>query len=145
MNKETRYAYSEIVEILTKIEVKYVELIPVKMRQYFTYNKLPDYKQHINIEKPLKEQNLSRKTINLLALLNMKYWTTKNQHKEELMSLYKNNEMLYRERYSSDNIFKNKKEETAVVENANLPAEIKKETFFKKVISFIKRLFNKTN
>ncbi|MGN1351500.1 MAG: hypothetical protein ACI4VE_01740, partial [Clostridia bacterium] len=37
------------------------------------------------------------------------------------------------------------KQETTVVENTNLPVEIKKETFFKKLISFIKGLFNKTN
>jgi hypothetical protein len=49
-----------------------------------------------------------------------------------------------REKYNPDSIFKNKKEET-FVENTNLPVEIKKETFFKKLISFIKGLFNKTN
>ena len=49
-----------------------------------------------------------------------------------------------REKYNPDNIFKNKLEET-VVENTNLPAEIKKETFFKKLISFIKGVFNKNN
>lgn len=48
------------------------------------------------------------------------------------------------EKYNPDNIFKNK-QESAVIENTNLPVEIKKETFFKKLISFIKRLFNKTN
>lgn len=144
MNKETRIAYAEIVEILTKMEFKYVEMIPIKMREYFTYNKSPDYKQHINSKQPLKEQNLSKKTINLLALLNMKYWTKKSKHKEKLMNSYKNNEILYREKYNPDNLFKNKQEST-VIENTNLPVEIKKETFFKKLISFIKGLFNKTN
>lgn len=37
------------------------------------------------------------------------------------------------------------KEEKRAVENTNLPVEIKKETFFKKLINFLKRVFNKTN
>ena len=43
-----------------------------------------------------------------------------------------------------DNIFKEKKEKI-VIDNTNLPIEINKETFFKKLISFIKGLFNKNN
>ena len=39
---------------------------------------------------------------------------------------------------------KNKKEETDI-EKINLSIEIKKETFFKKLISFMKGLFNKIN
>ena len=47
-----------------------------------------------------------------------------------------------REKYNPDNIFKNKKT-TQIKENNNLPEAIKKETFFKRLIKNIKKLFKK--
>ena len=43
-----------------------------------------------------------------------------------------------REKYNPDNIFK-KREEEILRENANLPVEIKEESFFKKLVNFIKK------
>ena len=78
----------------------------------------------------------------------LNYWCESEEQKHNFIKHLNENEIRYqeelREKYNPDNIFKNKKEEI-VVENTNLPVEIKKETFFKKLISFIKGLFNKTN
>jgi len=83
----------------------------------------------------------------VLANIFRDYWATPYQ-KERIEAKEKYDleklEEEKRQQYNADNIFKNKKEEI-VVENTNLPVEIKKETFFKKLISFIKGLFNKSN
>ena len=145
MNVESRLAYSEVVEILSKMEPQYSEKIPIKLREYFTYNKLPNYTEHINMELPLKKQNLSRKTINILTLLNLKYWTKTQKHKEELMKRYQENE----EKYSPNNMFKNRNK---VIENVDktdnpesviLPAELKTDSFITKIINVIKRNLKK--
>ena len=86
-------------------------------------------------------------TIIIFALLKLNYWCSEEERKSFIKKLNEN-EILYqeqlREKYNPDNIFNNKQEQT-VVENKDLSVEIKKETFFKKLISFIKGLFSKTN
>lgn len=138
MTNESRLAYSEVVEILTKMDAKYVEKVPLKLREYLTYNKLPNYVQHINMEQPLKEQQLSKKTISLLAMLNLKYWTKTKEHKEELIKLYNDNETKYQEKYSYNNIFK-KKDEVKIEEKEELQLVVIKENIIQRIFNKIKK------
>ena len=148
MNIETRQAYSEVNTFLNLIGEELSGEIPIKLRKFFKREMDKSYIPIINPDKPIIEQNLKRKTIVIIAGLNINYWCKDPEKKKELLETYSNNERIYqeelREKYNPDNIFKNKQEET-VGENINLPVEIKKETFFKKLISFIKVLFNKAN
>ena len=148
MNIETRQAYSEVNTFLDLIGEELSGEIPIKLRKFFKREMDKSYIPIINPDKPIIEQNLKRKTIVIIAGLNINYWCKDPEKKKELLETYSNNERIYqeelREKYNPDNIFKNKQEET-VGENINLPVEIKKETFFKKLISFIKVLFNKAN
>ena len=90
---------------------------------------------------------MSEITKAILANIFRDYWATPYQKErieaKEKYDLYKIEEEK-RKRYNPDDIFKNAQEQKPV-ENTNLPVEIKKETFFKKLINFIKGLFNKTN
>ena len=148
MNLETRQAYAEVNMFLSLIGKELEEEIPIKLREFFKREMDKSYIPMIISDKPMTEQGLKRKTIAIIAGLNINYWCKDPEKKKELLEAYFNNEKIYQEelriKYNPDNIFKNKKEET-VVENTNLPVEIKKETFLKKLISFIKGLFNKTN
>ena len=147
---DNRYAYSEIVEILGNLDVYYVEKLPIRLREFFTYNKLPDYIRHINIGQPLSSQNLSQKTVTILAILNLRYWVENDDKKKELVNEYKRNEEECEERYSSDNLFK-KSVESQVSENVhkteeikeNSLIEIKQENIFKRFWNFIRRKFKK--
>ena len=47
-----------------------------------------------------------------------------------------------RKKYNPDNIFKKRTKEKNVSKN-NLPIELKKEKFFKKLVKFIKNIINK--
>ena len=142
-----KLAYAEVNTILNHMDKKYVIKIPQKLREFFLENSL-DNNVVFNPRIPLEEQELQKETFSILAMLNLNYWCESEEHKQELINTYKEQDIIKeeksRELYNPDNIFKNKREARGG-ENTNLPVEIKKETFFKKLINFIKGLFNKTN
>jgi len=142
-----RQAFTEVLEVLKYTSKNIVEKIPEKFIMFLKDNKDEGYIANIDFSKPNWEDEVKQETQAILALIYRDYIVSPEkrselikEEKEEQMRI--ENEI--REKYNPDNIFKNKKEE-ATVENINLPVEIKKETFFKKLISFIKGLFNKTN
>ena len=71
---EINYSYAEVLEVLGYMEDKYVKKIPKLLIEFFRENSSQDYKKHINPYIKLKNQNLQRKTLAILAMLNNKYW-----------------------------------------------------------------------
>ena len=143
-------AYSEVDKILSFMEIRYVEKVPKKMREMFKNEKLQDYEPNIDKNIPLEEQQLERKTLAILAMLNLNYWCENEEEKEELIRAYsindKNRNEELREKYNPDNIFKNKNKEREVeqiTEEITAIAEYKKENFIKKLLNKIKRLFTR--
>ena len=147
ITKEYAMAYTEVIEILKYVPDEDVQKIPEEKLVFYKTNMDNEYNYKLDMTKEFEEQEMSEITKAILANIFRDYWATPYQ-KERIEAKEKYDleklEEEKREKYNPDNIFKNKKEET-VVENTNLPIEIKKETFFKKLISFIKGLFNKTN
>lgn len=143
-------AYSEVDKILSFMEIRYVEKVPKKMREMFKNEKLQDYEPNIDKNIPLEEQQLERKTLAILAMLNLNYWCENEEEKEELIRAYSNNDKKrneeLREKYNPDNIFKNKNKEREVeqiTEEITAIAEYKKENFIKKLLNKIKILFTR--
>ena len=143
-------AYSEVDKILSFMEIRYVEKVPKKMREMFKNEKLQDYEPNIDKNIPLEEQQLERKTLAILAMLNLNYWCENEEEKEELIRAYSNNDKKrneeLREKYNPDNIFKNKNKEREVeqiTEEITAIAEYKKENFIKKLLNKIKKLFTR--
>ena len=143
-------AYSEVDKILSFMEIRDVEKVPKKMREMFKNEKLQDYEPNIDKNIPLEEQQLERKTLAILAMLNLNYWCENEEEKEELIRAYSNNDKKrneeLREKYNPDNIFKNKNKEREVeqiTEEITAIAEYKKENFIKKLLNKIKRLFTR--
>ena len=135
-------AYSEVDKILSFMEIRYVEKVPKKMREMFKNEKLQDYEPNIDKNIPLEEQQLERKTLAILAMLNLNYWCENEEEKEELIRAYSNNDKKrneeLREKYNPDNIFKNKNKEREVeqiTEEITAIAEYKKENFIKKLLN----------
>ena len=147
VTKEYAMAYKEVIEILKYVPDEDVKKIPEEKLEFYKNNMDNEYNYKLDMTKEFEEQDMSEITKAVLANIFRDYWATPNQ-KEKIEAKEKYDleklEEEKREKYNPDNIFKNKKQET-VVENTNLPVEIKKETFFKKLISFIKGLFNKNN
>ena len=139
-------AYSEVDKILSFMENKYVEKIPYKMRELFKNEKSKNYEPNIDVKVPLDQQNLKRKTLSILAMLNLNYWCESEQEKQELIAIYAENdkkrEEELREKYNPDNIFK-KKEKLEKVEETTALIEYKEESFIKKILNRIRALFRK--
>jgi len=142
-----RQAFAEVLEVLKHTSKSIVEKIPEKFIMFLKDNKDNEYIADIDFSKPNWEDEVKQETQAILALIYRDYIVSPEKKSELIREEQEEQiriEKEIREKYNPDNIFKNKKEET-VIENTNLPVEIKKETFFKKLISFIKELFNKTN
>ncbi|MCL2354656.1 MAG: hypothetical protein FWC68_02005 [Oscillospiraceae bacterium] len=156
VNTETRQAYSEVNTILNLIGNKYTDKIPSKIRDVFAREMDTEYVPEIDINKPVKEQNLKRKTIAIISALNLQYWCEDEAKKQELKEAYKQNgikhEQELREKYNPDNIFKNKTETTVgafredePVRNTlcALPTTIEPLPLYKRILNKIKGIFKR--
>ena len=149
MNIETRQAYSEVNKFLELIGEEMTNKIPLKLRNFFKREMDQNYIPTINTNIPIKEQNLKRKTIAIIAGLNLQYWCQDEERKKELLEVYCNKEKKYqeelREKYNPDNIFKKHAQESAI-EEKNIENEFDlveyKESIFKKLINKIKNIFH---
>ena len=147
ITKEYAMAYKEVVEILKYVPNKDVQKIPEEKLEFYRTNMDKEYNYQLDLTKEFEEQEMSDITKAILANIFRDYWATPHQKERiEAKEKYdlKKLEEGKRKKYNPDNLFKEKKEE-AVIENTNLQIEIKKETFFEKLINFIKGLFNKNN
>lgn len=140
-------AYAEVNEILSLMDNKYIEKIPVKMRKMFENERQKDYNPEIKVNIPLDEQNLQRKTFAILAMLNLNYWCEDEEEKQKLIQIYAENDKIreeeLREKYNPDNIFK-KKNTNEQTENNNVALiEYRKENFIKRILRMIINLLKK--
>lgn len=149
MENNLSKAYAEVLLILSYMEQKYIDMIPKKLLELFDDEKDKNYQPNINLNISLAEQNLQRKTLTLLAMLNLNYWCEDEKEKQELIAIYAENdrkkEEELREKYNPDNLFKKKEKKEKVEEPQESTAliEYKEEKFFKrlinKIISFFRR------
>ena len=79
---ETMMAYSEIYTILNVLEDSYASRVPRQLKAFFEEERLKDYEPQIDLEVPLTEQNLQRKTIVLLGILEVNYWCDSKEERE---------------------------------------------------------------
>ena len=144
-------AYAEVDSILELMDTKYLLEIPNQIREMFKTKKANNYTKKIVANIPLQEQNLYPETLEILAALNYHYWCKDEKKKKELLKLYYENESKkeqeIREKYSPDNIFKEKQMKSSVHENEENVAMtiIEKESIWSKIINFMKKIFNKNH
>lgn len=147
MENNLSKAYAEVLLILSYMEQKYIDMIPKKLLELFDDEKDKNYQPNINPNISLAEQNLQRKTLALLAMLNLNYWCEDEKEKQELIAIYAENdrkkEEELREKYNPDNLFKKKEKEEKVEEPQESTAliEYKEEKFFKRLINKIISFF----
>lgn len=143
----TRQAYSELDEFLDLLSSEQKNQIPLKLREFFKREKDPNYVKNINLNEPIKNQNLKEETLALIALLNLQYWCKDEQEKERLKKVYIKNEKEYqeklREEYNPDDIFKKKtsiaqKEQEKIKNNQIIEY---KDSLIKRIINKIKNIF----
>lgn len=140
-------AYKEVLVILEHVPEEDVKKIPDKMINMFNIKQDTNYIYELDENMPFEEQKMLTETKAILANLYRDYWATPEEReqiiaKENYERVKEEEEK--REKYNPDDLFKNRRiERSESVEEPqnNLPIELKKENFFSRLISFIKKLF----
>ncbi len=148
MKEEYREAFSEVAQIINLMPSNLVSRIPLEFKQIIQAEKSKTYIP--NITEPIEQCALKTETIIILALIYRDFLCSKEE-RENLIARDTNNlvefEKELREKYDSDNIFKNRnttqyfqeeyqKEQTAIV-------EYKEKNFLQKLFDRIKHLFKR--
>lgn len=144
MNINRRKAYREIYEILNLMEEEYTKKIPDKLKRLFQEEKDDTFKPYINSMIPLDEQNLQEDTYTILAILYINYWYESEQEKQELIELFNNVDKQELEKYSVDNLFKNRQQNKVVEEeHTEQSLTVIEESIWTKIKNKIIRLFKR--
>ena len=145
VNVEYKIAYNEVLEILKHISKEEYNKIPQNIIKTFKLNASSENNFRYNPNKTLQEQNVSETTRTIIAILFRDYWAT-NEQKEKIISV-QNKEREKIEKYNTDAIFKTKNtganEQNSLIEETRMIV-VNEEKWYKKLISLIKGLFNKT-
>lgn len=143
-------AYSEVLEILKYISKEDYEKIPNSKIELFETNHNKEYIFKYNPNRTLDEQNVSKTAKAIIAILFRDYWATEIQ-KEKIITKQnydrKQLEEKKKERYNSDNLFKNNEKKINLdgtkQEQKLALIEINNIKWYKKVWKFITRFFSK--
>lgn len=154
-SNEQTIIYSEVYGILDMLGQEYINAIPKKMYDFIKENKDVNYNPIYNIEKPLAEQNIKKRTAAFICMLHYKYWCKTDEERAEINKILSDNERKIKEKYSVDNIFKKDrvKENFKTTEQQEVKQEEKiaankelvkyQEKWYTKFVNFIKRFFIK--
>ena len=144
VTKEYAMAYTEVVEILKHVSDEDVKKIPEEKLEFYKSNMDNEYKYKIDITKKFEEQEMSDITKAILANIFRDYWATPYQ-KERIIAHENYDrqkiEKQKNDKYNPNDIFKIKNKNQEEKAN-NLPVE-HKEKFYKKILGFLKKIFNK--
>lgn len=120
-------AYAEVDHIIHHMNERYLEMLPSKLVNFFAEMKDPEYEVYVDPRKPLQSQNLQQYTLEIIALLHLKFWCEDEERKKELYNRMETNQVKFeeklREKFNVDNIFDNEKNQT-VKEDLSKPKKI---------------------
>lgn len=147
--EDIRKRLVEVEYILKKLDDEYIRKIPKEIWDYIEENKDKNYIYNYDESKTLAQQKLSIDTISILTYINMEYLLDEKDKKEMEELLRKDYiiaEEKKKEKYNSDDIFKNKsRENLSEQEENNLPIEVKIEKWYDKIFEFLRKIFKGGN
>ena len=155
----TKEMYSEVYGILKALGDKYINKLPKTVLKVITESKEENYNPEYSMSIPLKEQDINRKSLAMIALLHYNYWCETEEERKKFKNMLETNEEKHQkemqEKYSNDKIFNKvttKIEEETISEKVDRFVESSnqstaniveyKQSFFNKIIDKIKRWFN---
>lgn len=147
--EEKTKVYSEIYIILNMLDKKYIEKLPIKLKNLINTQKSDVYISTNKISNPLSKYELQKETLAMLAIFYVNYWCESENEKEELENKFYNNEVKLRsellQEYSYDNLFKKKQIEyettSLIVQNQHSITSKEKKSLLSKIIEKIKVIF----
>ena len=142
-------AYKEVIEILNYVPKESVDKIPKTMIDTFKTKMDKEYDFTVDVNKSFEEQDILEETKAIFANIFRDYWATPYQ-KERIEAKEKYDRQKLEEekmkKYNPEDIFKKKQQinESKTVENynENLPMEVKKDSFYIKIINLFKKFFH---
>ena len=102
-------AYAEVDYIIHHMNEKYINKIQEKLLNFFSTIKDPNHEIYVNPRVPLQNQNLKKYTLEIIALLHIKYWCEDEERRqmlyEKMMENQRKLDAHMREKYNIDNMF----------------------------------------
>lgn len=155
----TKEMYSEVYGILKALGDKYINKLPKTVLKVITESKEENYNPEYDMSIPLKEQDINRKSLAMIALFHYNYWCETEEDRKKIKNMLEINEEKHQkemqEKYSNDKIFNNattKIEEETISEKVDKFVEVSnqstaniveyKQSFLNKIIDKIKQWFN---
>ena len=141
-------AYSEVYSFINALGDSYIAKIPTSIYNTIKENRDINYNPKFDANQKITKDMISQEGLSLIAALNLQYWCEDENEKINLKQTYVNNTKQEDEKYSYDNLFKHKKNETIEVtdEQESIPKETSlveyKESLFVKIINKIKNIFH---
>lgn len=132
METISKQTFSDLSVIFKMMPNEIIKAINPKFIEFIKDNCDENYKSNIKPYIPLRNQDLSKETQSVLALIYESYFAT---DEEKRQILKENKEQIY----FTDNLFKNKKIEDKKQELII----VRKQSFFEKIINKIKSFFHK--
>lgn len=144
-------AYTEIKCLLRYFPIEYLKKLPIKLLEMIYKNSDEKYNIDVDLNKDLKEQNISKKARDILVVLNYNYWSDESEKKYLKNRFYENERVFQKElseKYNPDNLFKRNSINTDyenIKEKAqeNVALIEVKDSIFKKIWNKIKSLLKK--
>ncbi len=149
VTKELSEAAVELNSIFDNMDDTLLKKIPKKFRNWFKEIASKEYKFEYDKNKKLNEQQISKETRGLLALIYKNYICDKEEKEayiKKCNTILKQIDDEKREKYSPEKIFeKNKKDETNIEQEVSKELYVvpKKTSFISRLIEKIKNFFNK--
>lgn len=150
-------AYAEVNQVLDILGRKYRNKVPRKLLKLFNEQQNIEYKKNLEQAKKIENLQISRTALTIISILNLKYWETDIEKKQELKQQYLENERKYQEsvklgrengwlnidkKNSTDEKINIKNEIKESIANTSL-TEIKKNSFWDKIKKMFKKFFSK--
>ena len=141
-------AYTEVNCLLEYLPQSYIDKLPKKLIELIKKQSDKQYYISIDTNKSLLEQDFSKKTKDLIAVIKYNYWST-DEERQQLKKIFYENENKYQkellEKYNPNDIFKKKESKTDISDNIepNLQMVEYKENIFIRLFNKIKNIFRK--
>lgn len=144
MERAYEEAFAEIDEIFKIMPIDLLSKIPIQFRKIISENKAKNYK--VNIQEPLKEENLKGETVIILGLIYRDFLASPEE-KEELQTqdaeeLHKIEEEM-QQKYNIENILKKRKNGDKEENISQEMVVYEKKGLIQKILNFFKKMFNK--
>ncbi len=144
VTKELREAAVEINSIFENMSIDLLNKIPQNFREFFNKIASKDYKFQYDKRVRLNEQKLLPKTKGILAFIYRDYLCDeieKENYNKEYNRVLMLKEIEKQEKYNSNDIFKNRKNEGSNINT--LPIKYKKMSLFRKIFEKLKSILKK--